>query len=129
MTVLNELFKCNICGNVAEIVHEGANSLVCCSEDMGKLKVSEADSNNLHFARIETIKKIDDLEIRRISFNHEMTPEHYIEFIETISNDGIHLKRKYLKPGEPCEMTLKCTCKQGFYIRLYCNRDGVWITK
>lgn len=129
MTVINELFKCNICGNVVEVVHEGIDSLVCCGEDMEKLKVNEANKENFHYAHIETIKKADDLEFKKISFNHEMTPEHYIELIEAISNDGVHLKRKFLKPNEPAEMNLKCYCEQGFYVRLYCNRDGVWITK
>lgn len=129
MTVLNELFKCNICGNIVEITHEGVDSLACCGENMEKLKANEADDKNYHFAHVETLKTVDDIEFKRIYFNHEMTPEHHIEFIEAISNDGIHLKRKYLKAGEPAEMTLKCSCKQGYHIRLYCNRDGVWITK
>ncbi len=129
MTVLNELFKCNICGNVVEITHEGVDSLVCCGEDMEKLKENEAKPENFHFAHVETINKFEDWEVRKIHFNHEMTPEHHIEFIEAISNDGTYLKRKYLKETEPAEMILKCKCKQGLYIRLYCNRDGVWTTK
>ena len=129
MILLNELFRCNICGNVIEIVHEGVESLACCNEDMERLKVNEADSKNYHFAHVETVKKVDDIEYKQITFNHEMTPEHYIEFIEAISNDGVHLKRKYLHAGEPAVMTLKCACNQGFFIRLYCSRDGVWITK
>ena len=129
MTILNELFKCNICGNIVEVVNEGADSLVCCGEDMERVVPIEADSNNYHYAHIEVLKKVDDMEFKKISINHEMTPEHYIEFIEAISNDGIHLKRKFLKFGEPAEMTLKCYCKQRFFVRLYCNRDGAWITK
>lgn len=125
MTELNELFKCDICGNVVEIAHEGANSLVCCNENMEKLKENEAKKENLHYAHIEKINENE----RKISFKHEMTPKHHIEFIEAISNDGVYLKRKYLKETEPAEMILKCKCEEGFYIRLYCNRDGVWVTK
>ena len=89
------------------------------------LKENIANSENFHFAHIE---KIDEL-TKKISFNHVMNEEHHIEYIEAISNDGKYLKRKFLKYDEKPEMVLKCDCKEGFYIRLYCNKDGVWITK
>ena len=34
MIKLNEIYKCNICGNVVEVVHAGAGQLVCCNEPM-----------------------------------------------------------------------------------------------
>jgi superoxide reductase len=30
MTSRGQIWKCNICGNVIEVLHEGADSLVCC---------------------------------------------------------------------------------------------------
>ena len=125
MTEKLQTYKCDICGNVIEITHEGADALVCCGEIMELLKENIADSKNFHFAHIE---KIDEL-TKKITFNHVMTPEHHIEYIEAISNDGKYLKRKFLNHDEKPEMNLKCDCKEGFYIRLYCNKDGVWVTK
>ena len=34
MTKLLQIWKCNVCGNIIEILHEGADSLVCCGQPM-----------------------------------------------------------------------------------------------
>ena len=121
MTKIGQIFKCDICSNVVEITHEGMDSLVCCSKDMRLLKENIASEENPHFAHVT--KEDDRIYIK---FNHVMTPEHHIEYIEAISKDGVYLKRKYLDIKEPAEMSFKCDCKNGFYVRLYCNIDECW---
>jgi methionine--tRNA ligase beta chain len=34
MTKVKEIYKCNICGNIVEVVNEGAGELVCCNQAM-----------------------------------------------------------------------------------------------
>ena len=34
MAKLFEVYKCEICGNIVEVLHGGAGKLVCCGEDM-----------------------------------------------------------------------------------------------
>ena len=34
MTKLNEVYKCEICGNIVTVLHEGAGELVCCGKPM-----------------------------------------------------------------------------------------------
>ncbi|HSK69447.1 MAG TPA: desulfoferrodoxin FeS4 iron-binding domain-containing protein [Candidatus Limnocylindria bacterium] len=34
MTELNQVYKCEICGNVVKVLHTGNGVLVCCGEDM-----------------------------------------------------------------------------------------------
>jgi superoxide reductase len=34
MTKIGEIYKCEICGNVVEVVEEGGGTLVCCGEPM-----------------------------------------------------------------------------------------------
>ena len=29
-----EIYKCNLCGNIVEVMHGGAGELVCCGEPM-----------------------------------------------------------------------------------------------
>ena len=36
MTEKLELYRCEICGNIVQIMHEGADALVCCGEPMKK---------------------------------------------------------------------------------------------
>ena len=124
MTLLNQLFKCDICGNVAQIVHTGAGSLVCCGEEMEEVKEQIAQQGNPHFAIVE--KNEQEISIK---FNHEMIMEHHIEFVEVVSNDEKYLKRKYFKSTEPAEMKFKCDCKEGFKVRVYCNIHGLITTK
>ena len=124
MTLKNQLFKCDICDNIAQIVHSGAGTLVCCGEDMQQLDEKRAETGNPHYAQIKR-----DGQNVSIKFDHEMIPEHYIEMIEVISNDEKYLKRKYLNPNEPAEMNFKCDCKDGFKVRIYCNIHGVLVTE
>lgn len=129
MTKRLELYKCKICTNVVEVEHQGIGTLVCCNEDMHLMEEFEASIENPHYAHIEKIGEFDGGEIIKIKFNHVMTPEHHLEFIEIISNDGKFIKRKFLEQTETPEMVIKCECKDGFYVRLYCNLDGVWVSK
>lgn len=124
MTEILELYKCNTCSNIVEITHGGVGTLVCCGSDMELLKEHTPDVQNAHYAFVENI---DDL-TKKVVIKHVMTPEHHIEFIEVISNDKKYIKRKYLAQTEPAELTFKCECKEGFFVRLYCNLDGVWRT-
>lgn len=125
MTKKLEIYKCEICGNVVEITHEGVGSLECCNQDMKLLQEYYPEKDNAHFAHKEKLSDIQN----KVFFNHPMTPEHHIEYIEVISNDEKYIKRKFLNSDDEPEISFKCDCKEGFYIRLYCNLDGVWTTK
>lgn len=117
MTHLVELYRCNICKNIVEITHEGIGNLVCCDELMLLLEEKTPSSKDAHYAHVENIDEIT----KKIYFNHPMTKEHYIEFIEVISLDKKYIKRKHLKPQETPELIFRCECAEGFYIRNYCN--------
>ena len=125
MTQRLELYKCRICQNLVEVINSGEGTLVCCDESMKHLEEHQADSANPHFAHLENIDEIT----KKIYFNHVSTPEHHFEFIEVISNDKKYVKRKFIEPLEANEITFKCDCSGGFYVRLHCNVDGAWVTK
>ena len=124
MTLKNQLFKCDICGNIAQIVHQGIGTLVCCGENMRNIEEKQAKAGDAHHAIIE--KNGIDVSIK---FNHEMISEHYIEFVEVISNDEKYLKRKYFKIDEPAQIEFKCDCSEGFKVRAYCNIHGLLVTE
>ena len=105
-----DLYKCEICGNVVEIEHVGAEDLVCCTAPMKHLVEFVPNEHNAHFAHIEILENGD----KKISFNHPATTEHHIEFIEAISKDLKYVKKKFLAPEEAPEMILKCECKEGY---------------
>ena len=121
MTKLLELYKCDICNNIIEIAHEGIGEIVCCNKNMELLEEKTPNQEDAHFAHIENIDEIT----KKIYFNHPMNDEHYIEFIEVISLDNKYIKRKHLKPNETAQLSFKCECKEGFYVRNYCNIHGL----
>ena len=43
MTKRMEVYKCEICGNIVEVLHKGEGALVCCGEEMKNLDEQTAD--------------------------------------------------------------------------------------
>lgn len=130
MTKINEIYKCEICGNIVEVLHEGAGELVCCGQPM-KLQEEKTQDPELGEKHVPVVKSIDDEGNSRVKIKvgeaeHPMTPEHYIEWIEILTPDRV--LRKYLKPGEKPEKEF--TIRAGtFTTRIYCNLHGLWEKK
>jgi len=119
MTQINQIYKCNICGNIIEILHEGADSLVCCGEPM-KLKTE----NTVDASHEKHVPVIDGKTVKIGSIEHPMTPEHYIEWIEATADDGTTAKI-FLKPNQKPEAEF---CFTPISAREYCNLHGLWKT-
>ncbi|MFH1500565.1 MAG: desulfoferrodoxin [archaeon] len=124
MTELNQIYKCNICGNMVEVTHTGAGTLVCCGENMQLMTANTVDaSKEKHVPVVESIEGDSRVRIKVGSEPHPMSEEHYIEWIEIITPDRV--LRKYLKPGEKPEKEF--TIRAGsFTARVYCNLHGLW---
>lgn len=126
MTKRLELYKCDICGNIVEVVVEGAGELVCCGQPMRLLQAGTNDdaSTEKHvpvFSKTET----NGMEIRVGAEPHPMIPEHYVMFIEVISADKNYVKRKYLHPDEKPELVIDKYINNSL-AREYCNIHGLW---
>ena len=46
MTKRLEVYKCELCGNIVEMVHGAAGTLVCCGQNMKKMEEQTADWKN-----------------------------------------------------------------------------------
>lgn len=122
MVELNEIYKCEICGNVVEVRHGSYGTLVCCGKPMVKLVEHTQDAGlEKHVPAYE--KTANGILVKIGSIPHPMEKEHYIEFVEVISGDEIHLK--YFKPGDKPEHEFKIKGDK-FIIREYCNIHGLW---
>ena len=122
MTKRLEIYKCEVCGNIVEMLHEGAGELVCCGEPM-KLYVE----NTVDAARekhVPVVEKTDrGFKVKIGSVPHPMTVEHYIEWIEIIADGKAY--RQFLKPGDKPEATFNIQAAQ-VLSREYCNLHGLW---
>jgi len=124
MTKLNEIYRCNICGNIVEMVHAGAGELVCCGQPMELLaeKLTAEEGVEKHVPVIE--KDENSVKIKIGSIEHPMTEEHYIEWIEIVTKDG-KIGRKFLSPGDKPEAEFFTPSAPKMF-RAYCNIHGLW---
>jgi len=123
MTKVREIYKCNICGNIVEMLHAGVGELVCCGESMELLEEKTEDSSvEKHVPYIE---KTDDGFLVKVGQNqdHPMEEKHFIEWIQLIADGQAY--RKFLKPGEKPQAKFFIKAKD-IEAREYCNVHGLW---
>ncbi|UCH56952.1 MAG: desulfoferrodoxin [Candidatus Bathyarchaeota archaeon] len=125
MTERNQTWKCEICGNIVEVLHSGQGQLVCCGQPMKLLedkKLEEGTEKHLPVVEVEG----DTVTVRIGSEEHPMVEKHYIEWITAYTGAGI--LRKFLNPGEKPVATF-CTKDKVLQARCYCNIHGQWATE
>ncbi len=119
---LNEIYKCEVCGNIVEVVHVGGGELVCCGQPMRLLIANTVDaSKEKHVPVIEKTDK--GVKIRIGAEPHPMADNHYIEWIEIIFDGKVD--RQYLKPQEEPAAEFNVSPAQ-LTARAYCNLHGLW---
>ncbi len=79
MTERGQVHKCDICGNIVEVLHSGKGELVCCGQPMRLMEEKTADTSQEK--HIPFIQRQRDGYIVRIGENalHPMEEEHHIE--------------------------------------------------
>jgi len=122
MTKQSQIYKCEICGNIVEVLHEGAGELVCCGKPMKLIIENTTDAaREKHVPVIE--KTADGYKVSVGSVLHPMIDVHYIEWIE-LDADG-QVFRKYLKPGDT-PVAIFNVSAENVTAREYCNIHGLW---
>jgi superoxide reductase len=122
MTKVTEVYKCNLCGNIVEVLHPGAGALVCCNEKMALMVENTVDaSKEKHVPVIEI--GANSITVKVGSVPHPMEAAHYIEWIELIADGKVY--RQQLQPGQAPEATFPVIAKQ-VAAREYCNLHGLW---
>jgi superoxide reductase len=117
-----EIYKCNLCGNIVEVVHGGAGELVCCGQPMALIKENTVDAaKEKHVPVME--KTADGILVKVGSVAHPMEEKHYIEWIELIADGKAY--RQFLNPGEKPEALFTVKADQ-VTVREYCNLHGLW---
>ncbi len=117
-----EVYKCDSCGNIVEVLHGGGGELVCCGEPMKLLAENTVDAaKEKHVPVVE--KTSDGIKVKVGSVAHPMEAKHYIEWIEIIA--GGKSFRQFLNPGEAPEATFTVDAED-VTAREYCNLHGHW---
>jgi len=122
MTELKQIYKCNVCGNIVEVLHIGKGELVCCGEAMQLMQEKKEDmGQEKHLPVIEKIA--DKVRVKVGSISHPMEEKHYIEWIELIADGKAY--RQFLKPADVPEVMFYVKTKK-ITARAYCNLHGLW---
>ena len=117
-----QIYKCTICGNIVEVMHEGVGTLVCCGQPMKLMQENTVDASlEKHVPVIQ--KTANGVKIKVGSIAHPMEEKHYIEWIQIIADGKIC--RKFLKPGNTPEAEFAIKADK-IEAREYCNIHGLW---
>lgn len=122
MTEQMEIYECEVCGNLIEVLRPGVGELVCCGEPMNRLETKTEDQG--YEKHVPVIEKTDDGVLVKVGANpHPMEEEHHIEWIEIVY-DG-KCQRKFLKAGDQPQAEF-CVSAETVEAREHCNVHGLW---
>lgn len=117
-----EVFKCEICGNIVEVLHGGKGQLVCCNEPMKALIENTVDAaKEKHVPVIESVA--EGIKVKVGSVAHPMDEKHFIEWIELIADSALY--RQFLAPGQAAEAVFPVKADKAT-AREFCNLHGLW---
>jgi superoxide reductase len=117
-----QVYKCDACGNIVEVLHAGGGELVCCGEAMKLMAENTVDAAKEK--HVPVVEKVDGgIKVSVGSVAHPMEEKHYIEWIELIADGKVY--KQFFCIGDAPEAVFnvqaeKCTA------RGYCNLHGLW---
>lgn len=127
MTKIGQIYKCETCGNIVEVLEAGEGELVCCNQPMVELVAQkEGDKAAKHVPVVENDGSAIFVKVGELQ--HPMEDEHYIKFIQLDIGDKTFIKE--LEPGELPEATFivdeKLLEGNDIVVKEYCTLHGLW---
>ena len=97
-----EVYKCNECGNIVEVLTGAGGTLTCCGQAMVLLEEKTADAATEK--HVPVMEKVDGgYKVTVGSVPHPMEDKHFIEWIELLADGSAY--RQFLNPGDAPEAT------------------------
>ncbi len=122
MVEVKEIYRCEICGNMVEVVRGGKGTLVCCGKPM-KLE-AENSTDAAQEKHVPVVEKVEGgFKVSVGSTLHPMEEKHFIEWIEL--DDGEKIYRKHLRPGQEPVAFFQVPGEKAS-ARAFCNLHGLW---
>jgi len=117
-----EVYKCDACGNIVQVLVGGGGELVCCGEPMKKLTENTVDAaKEKHVPVVEKIN--GGYKVKVGSVPHPMEAKHWIQWIELIADGKSYFQ--FLDPGKTPEAVFMVDAASAS-AREYCNLHGLW---
>lgn len=122
MAQRSQVYKCDTCGNIVEVLHGGPGGLVCCGKSMKLLIENTVDAAKEK--HVPVVERLDDgIKVAVGSVLHPMEETHFIEWIELSTSDRTY--RRYLNPGQVPEAFFPVNAWP-VTVKEYCNLHGLW---
>ncbi len=122
MSERGQVYKCNPCGHIVEVIKAGPGTLTCCDQPMKLLNENTTDAAvEKHVPVVE--KTAEGWVVTVGSVDHPMTEDHLIDWIELVTEDNVY--RTYLCPNDPPKATFQVNA-ENVTARAYCNLHGLW---
>ena len=123
-----EMYVCDLCGNVVDVVEEAAGVLACCGQDMTLQTENTTDAAQEKHVPVVTVIG-NTVSVQVGSVDHPMTEAHYIPWIEL--RQGNKLQRIYLTPSDEPKAVFAIDAAPGpqdapIFVRASCNLHGLW---
>lgn len=121
-----KFYICRHCGNLVGMVHDSGVPIVCCGEKMQPLVPNTVEaSGEKHLPAVMMEDGV--LHVRVGSVEHPMLPEHYIQWIYVMTENGGQCRA--LKPGDAPEASFCLGGDKAVAVYAYCNLHGLWMTQ
>lgn len=122
MAERSEVYKCELCGNIVQVLHGGAGELVCCGQAMTCLKENTVDAAKEK--HVPVVEKVDGgVKVKVGDVAHPMEEKHYIEWIEVVADGKSYFQ--FLNAGDAPEAVFNLAAAD-VTARAYCNLHGLW---
>lgn len=117
-----EVYKCDLCGNIVQVLFGADGELVCCGQPMKKLTENTVDATKEK--HVPVIEKIDGgYRVKVGSIAHPMEQKHWIQWIELMADGRSYFQ--FLDPGQAPEAVFNIEAAS-VSAREYCNLHGLW---
>lgn len=121
-----QVYKCDVCGNIVEILNVGGGQLVCCGKPMTLLEENTVDAAVEKHIPVAEVKD-GEVHVKVGEVEHPMLAEHFIQWVEVITKDG-QVLRQNLNADEKPVAVFKVDGEVD-RVREYCNLHGLWSNK
>lgn len=124
-TKKEQVYKCQGCGDILEVLHEGKGDFTCCGKSMELVEThSKEDEGNEKHIPVVT-KENGKITVEVGEVKHPMEEDHHIEWIEILHGDNVY--RKFLNPGDDPKATFNLDLDvEDVKAREHCNMHGLW---
>lgn len=112
-------YYCTVCGNVIKKIHDSGVTPMCCMREMEELEAGVTDGKTEWHVPV-FVKHSNKVDVSVGKNPHPMEKNHYIEWIELVTNKGVQWK--YLSPKDkPAASFFIDTDEKILEVNTYCN--------